>query len=94
VPLYRTAIPKEPYGTKEIEPEGLATMEGCLMGGGITARTPDYFALLVAASIVALFSAVVAALCIKAEARGLAWLWAAAFFGSALSAAYFLGKLL
>jgi hypothetical protein len=63
------------------------------MEGTITARPLDYFGLLVAASIVALFSAVVATLCIKFEERGLAWFWAAAFFGSALVAAYCLVKL-
>jgi hypothetical protein len=69
-------------------------MEGCLMEGRITARTLDYFGLLVAASVIALFSGVVATLCIKFEERGLAWFWAASFFGSALVAAYCLGKLL
>ena len=64
------------------------------MGGGITARTLDYFGLLVAASIVALLSGVLATLCVKHELRGLAWFWAAAFFASALAAAYCLGKLL
>jgi len=68
------------------------------MEGGITARTLDYFGLLVAASVIALFSAVVSAvvasLCVKFEERGLAWFWAASFFGSALVAAYCLGKLL
>jgi hypothetical protein len=62
--------------------------------GGITARTLDYFGLLVAASVLALFSAVVATLCVKFEERGLAWFWAASFFCSALAAAYCLGKLL
>jgi hypothetical protein len=62
--------------------------------GGITARTLDYFGWLVAASVGALVSAVVTAICIKYEERGLAWLWAAAFFSCALAAAYFLGKLL
>ena len=62
--------------------------------GGITARTFDYFGLLVAASIVALFSGVVATLCVKFEERGLAWFWAASFFGSALVGAYCLWKLL
>jgi len=47
------------------------------MEGGITARPLDYFALLVGTSIVALVSAVVAALCLKFEQRGLAWFWAA-----------------
>jgi hypothetical protein len=65
-----------------------------VMEGSITARTLDYFGWLVAASIGTLCSAVVTAICVKYEARGLAWLWAAAFFGSALVAAYCLGKLL
>ena len=64
------------------------------MEGSITARPLDYFALLVGASVVALFSGVVATLCGKFEERGLAWLWAACFFGSALVAAYCLEKLL
>jgi hypothetical protein len=64
------------------------------MEGGTTARPLDYFALLVGASIVALFSGVVATLCVKFEERRLAWLWAALFFGSALVAAYCLVKLL
>ena len=64
------------------------------MEGGITARTQDYFALLLGASSVALFSAAVMALCIKFEERGAAWFWAALFFGSAVVAAYCLGKLL
>ena len=64
------------------------------MVGGITARTLDYFWWLVALSVFALFSAVVTAICIKYEERGLAWLWAAAFFGSALAAAYCLVNLL
>jgi hypothetical protein len=63
------------------------------MVGSITARTLDYFGWLVAASVGALFSAVVTAICVKYEARGLAWLWAACFFGCALVAAYCLGKL-
>ena len=49
------------------------------MGGSITARTLDYFALLVGASIVALCSGVVATLCVKFEERGLGW-----FLGSLL----------
>jgi hypothetical protein len=69
-------------------------MEGGLMEGGTTARPLDYFALLVGASIVALFSGVVATLCVKFEERRLAWFWAALFFGSALVAAYCLVKLL
>jgi hypothetical protein len=64
------------------------------MEGGITARPLDYFGLLVGASVVALCSAVVATLCIKFEERGLAWFWAASFFGSALVGAYCLWKLL
>jgi hypothetical protein len=62
--------------------------------GGITARTLDYFGWLVVASVFALLSAVVTAICIKYEERGLAWLWAAAFFVCALTAAYFLWRLL
>jgi hypothetical protein len=50
--------------------------------------------LLVGASIVALFSGVVATLCVKFDERGLAWFWAALFFGSALVGAYCLVKLL
>ena len=64
------------------------------MESAISARTLDYFGLLVAASIVALFSGVVATLCIRFEERGLAWFWTAAFFGSALIGAYCLWKLL
>ena len=64
------------------------------MVGSITARTIDYFALLVAASCVALFSAFVATLCIKFEERGPALFWAALFFISALVAAYCFGKVL
>jgi hypothetical protein len=64
------------------------------MEGSMTARTLDYFGWLVAASIVPLCSGVWATLCVKHELRGHAWFFAAAFFGSALSAAYFLGKLL
>jgi hypothetical protein len=63
------------------------------MEGSITARTLDYFGLLVGASVLALCSAVVATLCVKFEERGLAWFWAAAFFGSALVGAYCLVKL-
>src|SRR5215212_7022916 len=62
--------------------------------GGITAGTLDYLGWLVVASIGALLSAVVTAICIKYEDRWLAWLWAAAFFSCALAAAYCLGKLL
>jgi hypothetical protein len=65
-----------------------------MMAGSIVARTLDYFGLLVAGSVFALCSGVVTAICVKYEARGLAWLWAAAFFGSALVAAYSLEKLL
>jgi hypothetical protein len=64
------------------------------MEAGTTARTLDYFGWLVAASVGALLSAVVTAICIKYEARWLAWVWAAAFFSCALAAAYCLGKLL
>lgn len=64
------------------------------MEGTISARTLDYLGLLVAASVIALFSGVVATLCVKFEERGLAWFWAAAFFGSALVGAYCLWKLL
>jgi hypothetical protein len=39
------------------------------MEGGITARTLDYFALLVASSTVALCSGVLATLCVKHELR-------------------------
>jgi hypothetical protein len=69
-------------------------VEGGLMVGGIIARPLDYFGLLVGASIVGLFSGVVATLCVKFEQRGLAWFWAALFFGSALVGAYCLVKLL
>jgi hypothetical protein len=69
-------------------------VEGGLMEGGITARTPDYLGGLVAASVVALLSAVVTVLCVKYEERWLAWFWTACFFGSTLLAAYCLGKLL
>ena len=63
------------------------------MEGSINARV-DYFALLVGASIVALCCGVLATLCVKHDLRGLAWFWAASFFGSALVAAYCLAKLL
>jgi hypothetical protein len=69
-------------------------MEGGLMAGIITARTLVYFGWLVASSVFALLSAAVTAICVKYEARRLAWLWAAAFFVSALAAAYWLVKLL
>ena len=62
------------------------------MGG--KERTLEYFGWLMAASIGALCSAVVTAICVKHEARGLAWLWAACFFGCALVAAYCFWKLL
>ena len=64
------------------------------MGSAISARTLDYFGLLVGASIMALFSALVTALCIRFEERNLAWFWAASFFGTALVSAYCLWKLL
>jgi hypothetical protein len=64
------------------------------MMSSITARTPDYFGWLVAASGGALLSAVVTAICVKYQDRWLAWVWAAAFFSCALAAAYCLGKLL
>ena len=64
------------------------------MVGSITARTFDYLALLVGANVMALFSAVVMALCIKFEERGAAWFYAALFFISALVAAYCFGKVL
>jgi hypothetical protein len=51
------------------------------MEGSITERPLDYFGLLVGASVVALFSGVVATLCVTFEERGLAWFWAACFFG-------------
>ena len=69
-------------------------MVGGMMEGTITARPLDYFALLVGASIVPLCSGVFATLCVKHELRGLAWFFAAAFFGCALAAAYCLVKLL
>jgi hypothetical protein len=64
------------------------------MAGIITARMLVYFGRLVASSVFAMLSAVVTAICVKYEARGLAWLWAAAFFVSALAVAYWLLKLL
>ena len=64
------------------------------MVGTITARTLDYFALLVGASIVALCSGVLATLWVKYEFRRLAWFFAATFFCCALVAAYCLGQLL
>jgi hypothetical protein len=85
---------KSPHTNRRGGALRLAAVEGGLMAGTITARPQDYFALLVGAGIVALFSALVATLCIKFEERGVAWFWAALFFGSALVAAYCLGKLL
>jgi hypothetical protein len=64
------------------------------MGSAISARTLDYFALLVGASIIAFCSALVTAICVRFEERALAWFWAASFFGSALVGAYCLWKLL
>ena len=64
------------------------------MGSAISARTLDYFGLLVAASIMAFFSALVTAICVRFEERALAWFWAALFFTSALLGAYCLWKLL
>jgi len=60
----------------------------------MTARTLDYLWLLVDASAWALFSAVVTDMCVKFEQGEQAWFWAACFLGSALVAAYCLGKLL
>jgi hypothetical protein len=62
--------------------------------GGITAGTLDYFGVLVVASVWALLSAAVTAMCFKYEERGLAWVWAAAFFSCVLTAAYCLEKVL
>jgi hypothetical protein len=64
------------------------------MVGSITARSLDYFGLLVWTSVFALVSAVVTAMCIKYEERWLAWFWTAAFFSCALAAAYSLWRLL
>ena len=64
------------------------------MVGSITARTLDYFGWLVGASVFALLSAVVTAICIKYEERVLAWFWTAAYFSCGLAAAYFLWRLL
>jgi hypothetical protein len=69
-------------------------VEGDLMESTLSARTLDYFALLVGASIVALFSALVTALCVRFEEKGLAYFFAALFFGCALVGAYCLWKLL
>ena len=67
-----------------------------MVGGSgiITERTLEYFGWLMVASIAALCSAAVTAICVEYEERGLAWLWAAAFFSCALTAAYFLGRML
>jgi hypothetical protein len=62
--------------------------------GIITARTLDYFGLLLAASVFALISAGVTAICVKYEERLLAWAWTAAYLSCGLAAAYFLWKLL
>ena len=64
------------------------------MESAISARTLDYFGLLVGASIIALCSAGVTALCVRFEERNLAWFWAASFFGTALVSAYCLWRLL
>ena len=64
------------------------------MQGGITARSLDYFGVLVGASIASLFSAVVTAICVKYEERVLAWAWTAAYLSCGLAAAYFLWRLL
>jgi hypothetical protein len=64
------------------------------MVSAISARTLDYFALLVGASIIALFSGGVATLCVRFEERALAYFFAALFFGCALLGAYCLWKLL
>jgi hypothetical protein len=69
-------------------------MEGGMMEGTITARALDYFGLLVAASVFALISAGVTAICIKYEERLLAWLWTTAYFSCGLAAAHFLWRLL
>ena len=63
------------------------------MVGSITTRALDYFGWLGVSSVFALVSAGVTAICIKYEERGLAWVWAAAFFSCALAAAYFLWRL-
>src|SRR5215216_4823690 len=84
---------RSPHTNRQGGAQGLANMGGGLLEGSITSRTLDYFALLVGASIVALCCGVLATLCVKFEERGLAWFWAAAFFGSALVAAYCLRRL-
>ena len=65
-----------------------------MMEGTITARTLDYFGLLVEASAWTLLSALVTEICVKYKQRGHARFWAVSFFGSALVAAYCLAKLL
>ena len=50
--------------------------------------------MLVVASVWAMLSAAVTALCVRYEERGLAWVWAATFVSCALTAAYCLWKLL
>lgn len=62
--------------------------------GDVTAGTLDYFGLLVVASVWALLSAAVTAMCFTYEERGLAWVWAAAFFSCVLTAAYCLEQVL
>jgi hypothetical protein len=69
-------------------------VESGMTEGGMTARTLDYLWLLVDASAWALFSALVTDISVKFKQGGQAWFWAACFFGSALVAAYCLGKLL
>jgi hypothetical protein len=87
-----TSRPSEAIaGLAEARPCGFV---GVRLDGGQHYRTLDYFGRLVVASVGALLSAVVTAICIKYEERWLAWVWAAAFFGCALAAAYFLWKLL
>ena len=85
---------KSPHKNRRGGALRLAAVEGALMEGAISARTLDYLGLLVAASIVAFCSAGVTAICIRFEEKGLAWFWAATFFGSALLGAYCLWKLL
>jgi hypothetical protein len=48
----------------------------------------------VAASVFALISAGVTAICVKYEERVLAWAWTAAYLSCGLAAAYFLWRLL
>ena len=85
---------RKPHTNRRGDADGLAAVEGGLMAGTITARPLDYLGLLVAASIVALCSAGVTAICVRFEERPLAWFWAASFFVSALAAAYCLLKVL